>query len=165
LSPRREARFNRVVAPRSASLHRLAPAVVARLVGVALVGLALLLLGATAVVALMGRSTAVLVVTALLAAGGCGLFAWWLGTRAWVLAYTDAGYRVRLVRGAGVSQARWSDVEEVVANYRHHVACLELRLRDGGTTTIPVGLLAVDRDELARALRRRLGQGHGLAAD
>ena len=73
---------------------------------------------------------------------GAGV-AWWLRSRAWVLRCTDDGYRVRLVRGAGVREARWSQVEDAVTAYRRDVACLELRLRDGRTTTIPVGVLAV----------------------
>jgi hypothetical protein len=104
----------------------------------------------------------VLVGAGVLSAVGCGVLAVWLRTGAWVLRCTDAGYRVRLVRGAGVTEARWSEVEQVVATYRRDVACLELRLRDGRTTTIPVGVLQVDRDELVRHVQGRLQHGHGL---
>jgi hypothetical protein len=79
-----------------------------------------------------------------------------------VVRCTDEGYRVRLVRGAGVTEARWSSVEDAVATVRHDVACVELRLRDGRTTTIPVGVLAVDRDQFVRELQGRLQRGHGL---
>ena len=44
---------------------------------------------------------------------GGGFF---LTRRATVVRLDDAGYRVRLVRGAGVKQARWTDVEDVVAS-------------------------------------------------
>ncbi len=49
-----------------------------------------------------------------------------------------------------------------MTTYRRDVACLELRLRDGRTTTIPVGVLAVDKEEFVRELQGRLQRGHGL---
>ena len=143
-------------------LYRLAPAVVARLVGVALVGLALLLFAGTAVVAIAGLPPDALLVVVLLCVGAAVGLGWWLRRRAWVVRCTDDGYRVRLVRGAGVREARWLEVEDAVTTYRHDVACLELRLRDGRSTTIPVGVLAVDRDEFVRELQGRLQRGHGL---
>ena len=144
------------------SLYRLAPAVVARLVGLALVGLAVLLFVGTAVVAIAGLPADVLVGVVLLAVAGCVGFGWWLRSRAWVVRCTEDGYRVRLVRGAGVTEARWSVVEDAVTTYRHEVACVELRLRDGRTTTIPVGVLAVDREQFVRELQGRLQRGHGM---
>ena len=92
----------------------------------------------------------------------CVGLGWWLRSRAWVVRCTDDGYQVRLVRGAGVTEARWSSVEDAVTTHRHDVACLELRLRDGRTTTIPVGVLAVDREQFVRELQERLQRGHGL---
>jgi hypothetical protein len=144
------------------TVYLLAPAVVVRFVGLALVGLALLLFVGTAVVALAGLPPDLLVAAVLLAVGGCVAFGWWLRNRAWVMRCTDDGYRVRLVRGAGVSEARWSAVEDAVTTHRHDVACVQLRLRDGRTTTIPVGVLAVDREEFVRELQGRLQRGHGL---
>jgi hypothetical protein len=144
------------------SEYRLAPAVVARFLGLALVGLAVLLFAGTAVVALAGWPVDVLVAGVLVAVLACLGLGWWLRSRAWVLRCTDGGYRVRLIRGAGVTDARWREVENVVTTYRHDVACLELRLRDGRTTTIPVGVLAVDREELVREVQGRLQHGHGL---
>ena len=40
----------------------------------------------------------------LLGVVGCVALGWWLRSRAWVLRCTDDGYRVRLVRGAGVTR-------------------------------------------------------------
>jgi len=142
--------------------YRLAPAFVARLLGLALVALAVLLFVGTAVVALTGLPLDVLVAVVLVAVLAAAAYAWWLRSRAWVLRCTDDGYRVRLVRGAGVRAARWSEVEDAVAAYRRGVACVELRLRDGRATTIPVGVLAVDKDGFVRELQRRLQRGHGL---
>jgi hypothetical protein len=144
------------------TLYRLAPAVVVRLLGLALVGLALVLFVGTAVVALAGLPLDLLVAVVLVGVVGCVTLGWWLRARAWVVRCTDDGYRVRLVRGAGVSEARWSAVEDAVTTYRHDVACVQLRLRDGRTTTIPVGVLAVDREEFVRELQSRLQRGHGL---
>jgi len=39
---------------------------------------------------------------------------------------------------------------------------VELRLKDGRATVIPVGVLAVDREEFVRELQARLQRGHGL---
>jgi hypothetical protein len=150
------------VSPTPTTVYRLAPAVVARFLGVALVGLAVLAFVGTAVVLLAGWPADVLVAGVLVAALACAGLGWWLRSRAWVLRCTDQGYRVRLVRGAGATEARWSEVEDAVTTYRHDVACLQLRLRDGRTTTIPVGVLAVDRDQLVRELQARLQHGHGL---
>jgi hypothetical protein len=144
------------------TVYRLAPAFVARLLGLALVGLALLLFAGTAVVALAGLPADLLVAAVLLGALAAAGLAWWLRNRAWVLRCTDDGYRVRLVRGAGVTRAGWGEVEDAVTVYRRNVACLELRLGDGRTTTIPAGVLAVDRDEFVRELQERLQRGHGL---
>jgi len=149
------------VTPTEPTDFRLAPAFVAQLLGLALVALALLLFIGTAVVALSGLPADLLVAVVLGCVAAAAGFAWWL-RRTWVLRCTDEGYRVQLVRGAGVREERWSQVEDAVTTYRHDVACLELRLRDGRTTTIPVGVLAVDKDELVRELQVRLQRGHGL---
>jgi hypothetical protein len=150
------------VTPTPPTDYRLAPAVIARFVGLALVGLALLLFIGTAVVALAGLPPDLLVLAVLLGVAGFVTLGWWLRARAWVLRCTDDGYRVRLVRGAGVSEARWSAVEDAVTTVRHDVACVELRLRDGRTTTLPVGVLAVDREVFVRELQGRLQRGHGI---
>ena len=58
--------------------------------------------------------------------------------------FDETGYQVRFVRGAGVKQARWREVEDAVAATVSGHNCVVLRLRDGRTTTIPVGVLAAD---------------------
>jgi hypothetical protein len=142
--------------------YRLAPAFVARLLGLALVGLALLLFAGTAVVAITGLPPHLLVGIVLLGVVATATLGWWLHSRAWVVRCTDEGYQVRLIRGVGVARARWSSVEGAVTVHRRDLACLELRLRDGGTTTIPVEVLAVDKDDFVRELQQRLQRGHGL---
>jgi apolipoprotein N-acyltransferase len=150
------------VSPSAPTVYRLAPAFVARLLGLALVGLAVLLFVGMTVVAIAGLPLELLVVVVLLALVATIGFGWWLRNRAWVLRCTDDGYRIRLVRGAGVAEARWSAVEDAVTTYRRDVACLELRLRDGRTTTIPVGVLDVDKERFVREIQQRLQRGHGL---
>ena len=136
--------------------YRMAPLVVARFVGAYLILFAALILAATVVVAVAGLGPDLLVV--LLAAGLLGLIglAWWLRARVSVVRLAPTGYRVRLVRGAGAKEGRWSEVEDAVAIQPQDVACVVLRLKDGRSTTIPVELLAADKDDFARDVRDHL---------
>lgn len=142
--------------------YPLAPVVVARFVGLGLVALALLMFVGTALVAALDLPPDVLVVLLVLGLAGVLTLAWWLRNRAWVLRCTAEGYTVRLVRGAGVTEAAWNTVEDASTTLRHDVPCVVLRLRDGGTTTIPVGVLAVDKEEFVRELQGRLQSARGL---
>jgi hypothetical protein len=81
-----------------------------------------------------------------------------------VVSLHDEGYRVRLVRGAGVTSARWADVTEAVAASPRGIDCLVIRLRDGGTTTIPVTALAADRSVFATEVRGYLRRAEGLSS-
>lgn len=143
------------------SVYRLSSAFSARLVGLLVVGLAAVVLVATLVVAAADLHTAVLLPVALLglaAVFGVGA----LVRRTPVLHLDATGYRIRLVRGAGVTEARWVDVKDAVADSPHGVDSVVLRLRDGRTSTIPVAALEVDRAVVVQDLRRRLQRGHGL---
>ncbi len=144
-------------------VYRFHMAVVARMVGAAVVALALLVFAGTVVVALTDLPTWVLVALVGLGAVAIGVLALVLRRVAWVLRCDETGYRVRMVRGAGVAQARWSDVTDAVAVTRGGVPCVSLRLRDGSTTTIPVTVLDVDREQLARELQRHLQRGQRAA--
>lgn len=142
--------------------YRLAPAVVARILGLALVLLALLAFVATIIVALAGGSIDVAI--GLVVAGVLALVVttWWLRTRAWVVRCSPEGYAVRLVRGAGVRQAAWTEVRDAVTTATRGIACLVIRLGDGTSTSIPVGLLAVDREQFVREMQRHLGEGQQI---
>lgn len=142
--------------------YPLAPLFVARFVGLGLVVLAVTVFAGTALVAVLDLPPDLLVVVILLGLVGVLTLAWWLRNRAWVLRCTDEGYAVRLVRGAGVTAARWDAVEDAVTASRHDVPCVVLRLRDGRTTTIPVGVLAVDKEEFVHELQGRLQAARGL---
>lgn len=141
--------------------YRMAPLVVARFVGAYLVLFAVVVLVSTVVVAVAGVGPDLLVL--FLAAGLLGLIAlaWWLRSRVSVVRLTATGYRVRLVRGAGVMEARWSEVEDAVATQPLDVPCVVLRLKDGRSTTIPVQVLAADKDDFARDVRDHLQRAEG----
>jgi hypothetical protein len=78
-----------------------------------------------------------------------------------VVRLDEAGYRVRFVRGAGVRQAPWKDVEDVTAPTVEGQRCVLLRLRDGRTTTVPVDVLAGSSDAFVKDLQQHLNRGHG----
>ena len=137
--------------------YRLAPAIGARLMGVVLVGLAILVLVTTVVVALVDASPIVLVGVAVLGVASIVVAGYLLTRRAYVVRLDESGYRVRLVRGAGVREARWVEVEEAVTGSPHGLPCVILRLRDGRTTTIPVQALAGEPDTFVRDVRAHLG--------
>lgn len=146
--------------PDEPSVHRLAPAFTARLVGLAFLLLALTMFAVTAVVLAVGWPpdliVAVLVLGLLVVFAGAG----WLRSRAYVVRLDAEGYSVRLVRGAGVKDGRWSEVAEAVAARPRDVPCLVLKRTDGTTTSIPVGLLATDKDDFAREVGTRLSAAH-----
>ena len=154
--------FNRAVAVVEPSVYRLAPAISARLLGAAVVVLGILVLVVTLVVVLASAPLAVLWTLALVGLVGIGSAAIYLTKVVYVVRLTDAGYQVRFVRGAGVMQGRWPDVEDAVSANVSGATCLVLRLRDGGSTVIPVAALAADRDDFANDVRQRLARGHGL---
>lgn len=144
----------------SVSDYRLAPTVMARFVGAYLVLLAVVLLGTTAAAVALDLTADLLVVV--LAVGVLGLIAlaWWLRSKLVVVRLTDTGYQVRLVRAAGVTEARWNEVEDAVAAAPSDIECLVLRLKDGRSTTIPVQLVAGDKDDFARDVRDHLKRAH-----
>jgi hypothetical protein len=101
--------------------------------------------------------TATVVVAVLVVVTGAFL----LSRVASLVHFDEDGYRVRWFRGAGVPQARWKDVEDVVTASLAGHDCVVLRLRDGRSTTIPVDVLDVSPSEFLRDLSRRLDAGHG----
>ena len=144
--------------------YRLDPGFTARFVGLALVAAALLVFAATALVAALDLPADVLTVLVVLVVAGILALGWVLRSRSYVLRCDAEGYRVGLVRGAGVKQARWPDVVDAVTAPRHGVPCVVLRLRDGGTTTVPLPAVAGDPDALLRDLKARLDRGHRSSA-
>jgi hypothetical protein len=144
------------------SQYRFAPAISARIVGGLLVVLAVLLVVVTLVVAVAGLSIVVLAVAAVVGVAAVLGVGHLLTRRVCVVRLDASGYRVRLVRGAGVSAAAWTEVAQVATATRQGLAVVVLTLVDGRTTTIPVALLAADREEFVRDLGARLQRGQGL---
>lgn len=141
---------------------RIAPAVAARLVGAGIALLGVLVLALVVVGAVTSLPTSVVVLVAALGVFLLGALGLYLLNVAWVLRITEQGYRVRFVRGAGVTRARWLDVEDAVASYVADTPCVVLRLKDGGSTTVPVTVLAIDRERLVTVLQDALERGRGL---
>ena len=142
--------------------YRLAPLVAARLVGLYLVLLAVVVFAVTALVLAAGWSGDLIVVAAVIGLIGLGTAGWWLRNRAFILRAAADGYTVGMVRGAGVKAARWTQVEDAVTTTVHDQPCVVLRLKDGGTTTIPVSVLAIDKEQFVRELQQHLQRGHRL---
>lgn len=142
--------------------YRLAPRLSARLLGATLLFWGLLVFLATAIVVLLQAPVWLLSTTVLLCLVAVFSTGFWLTLTSYVVRLDEAGYRVRFVRGAGVPRARWTDVKDVVTTTVAGAPCVVLRLHDGRTTTIPVELLAVDREQFVRDLQDHLDRGHGL---
>jgi hypothetical protein len=142
--------------------YRLSRAFAARFVGAYLVLLAVVMFVATAVVAATSLVPPDALVV-LLVVGLAGLVA--LGTwlrSAYVVRFDAGGYAVRMIRGAGVKQASWKEVEDAGTASPSGVPCAVIRLRDGRTTTIPVPALETDREQFVRDLAGYLHRGEGL---
>lgn len=145
------------------SSYRFSGPFVARLAGSVLVALGLavvLLLGVTLLLPL--PSYAVVVVVALAAVAtlvvAVGLV---VLRRSEVIRFDDVGFRVRLVRGAGCRLGEWRQVEDVTAAVVAGEKCVVMRMRDGRTSTVPVGVLAVSPDDFVADLQAHLDHGHG----
>lgn len=141
--------------------YRLAPALVARLMGAGLVALAVVMFVMTAVVASTSLPPDLLVIVLVVGLLVVFGFVSRLRTTSYVVRLDAEGYVVRRVRGVGVPQGRWAEVTEAVAAHPHDVACLVLHRYDGTTTTIPMSMLAIDRDRFALDVRSYLTQARG----
>lgn len=144
------------------TVYRVAPAVAARLMGALLVAIAVLVLVATGLVAFLDLPTSIMLVTAVLGLLALAAAALTLARRGWIVRLTHEGYRVQWVRGVGVAAARWTDVEDAVTATTAGSPVVILRLRNGDTTTIPVEMLAGDRESFVRELQRHLQDGQNL---
>lgn len=141
--------------------YGLAPALRARLMGFFLGGVGLILLVTTVLVAVLHLPQDVIpavAVVVVLAVFGLGFL---LVRRWYVVRLDETGYQVRFVRGVGQAQGRWLDVEDLTTAVVGGSECVVLRLRSGGTTTIPVNLIEGDREEFVDELQRHLDRGHG----
>lgn len=141
--------------------YRFAQPLVARVMGFFLAGLGVAVLLVTAAVALLSLPVGALTAGVAVAVVSVLVVGFLLTRMSFVVRLDDAGYQVRYIRGAGVKQARWKDVEDVVATKVAGERCVVLRLRDGRTTTLPVRALAGRPEALVKDLQAHLNSGHG----
>ena len=146
----------------TATVHRLAPAVAARLLGLVLCAVAVLILVSTVAIAVLDVHTAFLLVPVAVTVLVLVLVWWTWRAKGWVARLTPEGYRIQWVRGVGTASGRWKDVEDAVTTTVADAPVVVLRLRDGRTTTIPVGVIATDREEFVRDVQRHLRRAQGL---
>jgi len=147
--------------PGMTSDYRLAAPVAVRMLGATVAAAGLLVVLVAVLVGAFSwpravLSTAVVLAVVLVVGGGLVLV-----RRTTIVRLDDEGYRVRFVRGVGVAQGRWRDVEDVVATTVGGARCVVLRRRDGSTTTIPVGVVERGETAFVRDLQQHLNRGHG----
>jgi len=121
--------------------------------------LAVVVVALSVLTAVVGWFFWIVALVALLGLGAIAGGVWWATRRAYVVRLDALGYQVRLLRGAGVKRARWADVAEASTADVGGVPCVVLALRDGRTTTVPLAVLAADRDEFVARLRALLRRG------
>jgi hypothetical protein len=118
--------------------------------GALLAMIGLVVFAVAALVGLLGLPLDVLSVTVFLAVASVVALGVLVRRVAVLVRLDDVGYRVRYLRKAGVRQARWTDLEDVVTGFASEQPVVVLRLRDGRTTTIPVNLLAGSPEDFVR---------------
>lgn len=131
------------------------------MLGVTLVVLAVVTLLSTGLIAVADLHTWWLLLPAVLALLVIGTAWAWVARANPAVTFTDDGYVVKGFRGTGERAARWSDVEDAVTTYRGDLPCVQVRLKNGNATTIPVTLLAADREAFVRDLQHHLQAGQG----
>lgn len=147
--------------PDSVSEYRFAQSLLVRSMGglLALVGVLIFLVAS--LVALLGVPVVVLTVTVVLGLLAVVGAAVWLSRFGVIVRFDREGYQVRMLRGAGVRAARWSEVEDSVTSTVRGHDLVVLRLRDGRATTVPIRVLATTPQEFVDDLRSRLNTGRG----
>lgn len=141
--------------------YRFSQTLIARLTGFFLAGLGVAVFALIAAVAIFALPVVVLTVGVVGTLAAIFVVGFLFTRKSSVVHLDETGYRVRLIRGAGVKQARWRDVEDVVASTVAGERCVVLRLKDGGTTTVPVRALAGNPDTFVQDLQSHLNRGHG----
>ncbi len=141
--------------------YRFSTALLVRSMGALLALLGVVLLGAGVLVRALDLPVAVLTVTVVVAVAAVVVGGFLLTRMTSLVRFDTEGYQVRLLRGAGVKQARWREVEDVVTATVSGHDCVVLRLRDGRSTTIPVKVLDVSPTTFVEDLTSRLDKGHG----
>jgi hypothetical protein len=141
--------------------YALVSALRARLLGAFLAAAGVAVVVIAIVVAATPAPVGLLTGVVALAVLGIAVLAVLLVPRRYVVRLDDVGYRVRFVRGVGRERARWTDVQDLTTAVVSGTECVVLRLRDGGSSTLPVRVIEGDREEFVDELQRRLDAGHG----
>ena len=147
-------------AARGERAYPFAPAFRARFMGLGLMLLGVALVVVTVVVSALRLPLGIMIAIVVLAVVFVFALGAWLA-RIKVLTTDELGYQVRGVRGVGTSKARWADVHDLQTSAVAGARCLVVRLRDGGSSTVPVDVVAGDPEELVEEFRRRLNHSHG----
>lgn len=139
----------------------LAPALRARILGAGIVVVAVVLLALVLLAWLLSLpGTVVTVVVVVVVAALAALLGLLLPAH-WVLRLDEDGFRIRGLRSAEATSARWSDVLDVRVATVEGVRCSVIRLRDGRTATLPVDVLGGDPEELVHVIAAQLDRTHG----
>lgn len=141
--------------------YRISQRVLLGVLGGAVAACGVLVIAVALAVGLLGLPAVVTLVAALTAVVGLAVVGLALRGGPVVVRLDDLGYRLRFLRGAGTTRARWTDVEDVVTATVAGERCVVLRLRDGRTSTVPVRVLAADADTFVKDLQGHLDRGHG----
>lgn len=141
--------------------YGLAPQLRARLMGIALVGIALTLFVGMVLVAVLNLHPDVMTALVVLVVAGVFVLGFLLVRKWYVVRLDDQGYEVRFVRGAGTKRARWREVEDLVTTQVAGSDVVVLRLKDGRSTTIPVEAVEGDQEAFVDALLDHLDPSGG----
>ena len=143
------------------SEYRFAQSLLVRSLGALLAVVGVLIFVVAVLVALAVLPAVVLTVAVVLCLLAVVGFAVWLSRFGTIVRFDADGYQVRMLRGAGVRSARWTDVEDSVTTTSAGQDCIVMRLRDGRTTTVPVSVLDATPQQFVDDLRSRLNTGRG----
>lgn len=143
------------------SSYRFSGPFLARLLALGLAAIGVLVLALVLLAVTLSLPGAVLTTGVLLATAAVVVLGVLARRGAVVVRFDETGYRIRHVRGAGVQQAEWKQVEDVAAGTVGGARCVVLRLRDGRTSTVPVTLLAGRPEDFVTDLQEHLNRGHG----
>ncbi len=130
--------------------------------GLRILGMVVVLLGAAWLLAALtgfaAWSLVVLAVVALVALGGLLRL---IVVPPLLLEVSADGYRVHNLRGGGVRQARWSEVDAVEGGGGAEGAVMAITLRSGLVTQVPLGLLGEQANTAEREVHDRLNAAYG----
>lgn len=145
---------------RVVSDYRLAPPLLARIVGGCLLLVAICVFAATVVTAVAGGGIGWVALVALAGLLLTLVVGWVMASKVAVLHLDPGGYRIRLVRGADVRAAAWTDVTEIVEQQTGLGPLLVLRLTGERSSTVPLDALRAEPAAVVAAVRAAVEAGH-----